>query len=129
MREAAEREQRPGVRRVSHALQEKDKEWKGGQGGYWEQVSASSFIPTMPHSEQLAYAATTSTKIETQPFCQSTDLLSSSYVPGAGENSENETNKMPLLLELLFFLGEAENEHISAQIYPVCILHTLWLHA
>lgn len=44
-------------------------------------------------------------------------------------NSENETNKMPLLLELLFFLEETENEHISAQIYPICILHTLLLQA
>lgn len=79
----------------------------------------------MPHSEQLAYAANTATKIETQPFCQSTDLLSTSFVPGAGENSENETNKMPLLLELLFFLGETENEHLSAQIYPVYILYAL----
>lgn len=50
----------------------------------------------MPHSKQLPYAANTSTKEETQPFTHSTDLLVTSYVPGAGD-TENERQDASLI--------------------------------
>lgn len=38
-------------------------------------------------------------------------------------------DKPPLLLELILCLDETENEQISAQIHPICILYILLLHA
>lgn len=65
----------------------------------------------------------TSAKEEIQPFIHSINLLVTSYVPGAGD-TENERQDASLIRA--HFLSPPD---ISAQIYPICILYILLLHA